>query len=306
MTSDETLSRAFVLGAGRGTRLRPFTDNLPKPLIPVWNVPLITYAFDHAIHDLAVEHFMVNTHHAADRFFGAFPAGSYRGLPVTFRHEPELLDTAGGLDNIRDLLEPGEDFLVYNGDILTDLPLGPALRAHREAGDLVTLLLRSGGGNVTWEPESRRILDLRNALGTNAKRMFQFTGIYLVSWEFLSFLEPGKVESVVLPFLRAIESDGRVGGFLVDEGVWSDLGDPEAYRRSIEILADDAFPRYGKGAGQCRIHPDAVIDPAAEVDEFSTIGAGAKVGPEARVIASIIWAGATVAPGAVVREKILR
>jgi GTP:adenosylcobinamide-phosphate guanylyltransferase len=123
---------AFVLGAGLGTRLRPLTNRRPKPLIPVANRPLITHAFDHLI-AAGVERFVVNTHWCAERYAEFFPDGKWRGHPITFVHEsPEVLETAGGIWHARAHLGDSP-FIVYNGDILSDLPLAPALDAHRAA-----------------------------------------------------------------------------------------------------------------------------------------------------------------------------
>ena len=119
---------AFVLGAGLGTRLKALTVQRPKPLIPVANKPLITYAFDH-LRGVGVERFVVNTHWCSEAYARAFPDAAYRGAALLFRDEqPEVLETAGGIWNARELLG-GEAFIVYNGDILSDLPLAPALRA---------------------------------------------------------------------------------------------------------------------------------------------------------------------------------
>ena len=153
------IKQAFVLAAGLGTRLRPLTDTLPKPLIPVGLKPLITFAFDHLIADAGVEEFIVNTHHLAGAYAEAFPEGAYRGRPLRFRHEPVLLETGGGIRNIADLLRPGGGtLLIYNGDILTDLPLAPAIAYHRASGNEVTLVLRSQDGpkHIAWDPAQRQ------------------------------------------------------------------------------------------------------------------------------------------------------
>ena len=202
----------------------------------MWNAPLITYGFDHLIHDAGVSHFLVNTHHAADRYDQVFPGKKYRDCPIEFCFEKVLLDTAGGIDHIRDRLPKDEDFIVYNGDILTDLPLGPAIEAHRESGDLVTLILRPNRGNVAWDPDTRRVTDMRNLRETNATILFQFTGIYMVAPEFLSYLKPGKIESVVFAFLRAVEDGWKVGGCLIEKGAWTDLGDPDSYRSALRLM----------------------------------------------------------------------
>ncbi|MGY8689607.1 MAG: sugar phosphate nucleotidyltransferase, partial [Verrucomicrobiales bacterium] len=129
--------KAFVLGAGLGTRLQPLTEWLPKPMVPVYHRPLISYAFNHVRSLPDLEGYVVNTHHYPEAYTAAFPESAYNGLPIAFRHEPILLETAGGIANIADLLGR-ERFLVYNGDILSDIPLAPLLEAHERGGHEVT------------------------------------------------------------------------------------------------------------------------------------------------------------------------
>ena len=302
------IRKAFILGAGLGTRLRPLTETLPKPLVPVGNRPLITHAFDHLIHDLAIEAFAVNTHHCPASYDEAFPGHTYRDRPITFRHEPVLLDTAGGLDHLRDWLPEKEPFVVYNGDILTDLPLGAAVEQHRASGDLVTMILRSSGDElrVGFDPGKGTVVDLRGALAPDWPLRFQFTGIYLVSPAFLDHLAPGKIESVVLPMLEVIRGGGRIGGIVIDEGHWSDLGERGAYLAALPLL-ERGFPRYRRaGEGADRIDPTARIDPGACVDGLSCIGAGAVIGPRAVVSESVIWSGGIVAEGADLHRTVVR
>lgn len=304
----ESLRKAFVLGAGLGTRLRPLTEDLPKPLVPVWNRPLVAWAFDHLLAELGVEAFAVNTHHCPGGYASAFPKGSYRGRPLLLRHEPILLDTAGGIANLRDWLPRDEPFVVYNGDILTDLPLGPALARHREEDNLLTLILRSEGAEqrVGFDPGTGRIVDLRGVLDPSWPCRYQFTGIYLVSPAFLGYLEPGKIESVVLPMLAAIRQGERVGGVVVDEGSWSDLGERESYLDAL-ALAETGFPRYGgESTSRLRIAEGALISPGAFLDEVSTVGEGCVVGEGASVRESVLWPGAFVAPGAKLRRVVVR
>jgi NDP-sugar pyrophosphorylase family protein len=303
------IRNAFILGAGLGTRLRPLTETLPKPLVPVWNRPLITCAFDHLIHDLGVESFAVNTHHCPGAYDAAFPGRVYRGRPILFRHEPVLLDTAGGLDNLRDWLPGEEPFIVYNGDILTDLPLAAAVEQHRRSGDLVTMVLRSRGDElrVGFDPDRGKVVDLRGVLAPDWPHRFQFTGIYVVSPEFLDHLAPGRIESVVLPMLEVIRAGGGIGGIVIDEGAWSDLGERNAY---LDALAGFAagFPRYRPRTESeaARLAPDALIGEGAQIDRFSSVGSGAVVGAGAVLEASVVWEGGIVAPGARLRRVVVR
>ena len=98
------LRTAFVLGAGLGTRLKTLTARRPKPLIPVINKPLIAYAFDHLLAH-GMERFVVNTHWKSEVYDHEFPEASYAGAPIAFRDEqPEVLETAGGIKNVQDLI----------------------------------------------------------------------------------------------------------------------------------------------------------------------------------------------------------
>ena len=307
------IRKAFVLAAGLGTRLRPLTDQLPKPLIPVGYKPLITFAFDHLIADAGVEEFIVNTHHLADQYPLAFPEGSYRGRPLCFRHEPTLLDTGGGIKNIADLLgPPPETLLVYNGDILTDLPIRPAIEHHRASGNEVTLVLRSQGPrHIAWDPATGRILDIRNRLGTGAPEAYAFSCVYLVEPAFLDRIPAGAIISVIPIFLDMIRQGAPLGGVLIDEGDWRDLGTRQEYLRVHRDLYAErhapTFPRYGAP----EVHwldwtdPDAIASNARFLGA-SVVGRGAKVEAGAVVEDSILWPGAEIASNVRLKNCIVR
>ena len=105
---------------------------------------MITYAMEH-LRAIGIQKFIINTHHCPEKYAEAFPAGNWQGIPITFRHEPLLLDTAGGIKNIEDLIAQDERILVYNGDIITNLPIAPLIDRHFELQTQVTLALRSHG-----------------------------------------------------------------------------------------------------------------------------------------------------------------
>lgn len=306
------MNKAFVLGAGLGTRLRPLTDQLPKPLIPVFHKPLMACAFEHLL-GTGVREFIVNTHHLPGCYDVAFPDGAYRGAPITFRHEPVLLETAGGIANIADLVRDGP-FLVYNGDILTDLPLQPLVEAHTRSGDLVTLILRSDGParHIAFDEASGAITDIRGKVGTGNMGTHQFTGIYAVSPGFLDLLTPGKVESVIPIWLDMLRRGQRIGAVVADEGRWWDLGDRESYLDAHKMVWDHSATDRTAYAGHISATSVSFVDPAAQVHDtamlrgVNVISAGARVGAHARLKDCILWSGAQVADYADLTRCIVR
>jgi NDP-sugar pyrophosphorylase family protein len=228
---------AFILGAGLGTRLRPLTERIPKPLLEIGGRPIITYAMDHLL-NVGVDRLIVNTHHCPEVYLEKLPDRQWRGVPVTFRHEPVLLETAGGLKNIEDLLAEDEAILCYNGDVMTTLSLQNLLEAHEQKRPDVTLALRSSGPllNVSIN-EVGEICDLRHILGNHGSQTCLFAGIYAVETSFLQFLEPGKVESIVDVFIRSIvQRPGSIRGTIVDEWEWHEIGTVEAYQETAKRM----------------------------------------------------------------------
>lgn len=268
------ITQAFILGAGLGTRLRPLTDALPKPLVPLFHKPLAEWALE-ACEAVGCKRFAINTHHLPEKWQGF---GVNRD--VKFFHEPILLETGGGLKNIENWIEDG-NLLIHNGDIFASVDLQKLVDAHEASGDEVTLALRSGGGErrITCG-ENHRVEDVRSEVrglpGTHV-----FTGIYCVKKEFLKRIPAGEILAVI-PAFQELVREGRIGAVVLDEGDWMDLGNVESYLAAHRQLGL-----------QAPIHPEAVIENGALI-ENSVIGKGARIQSRARIINSVVWPGADV------------
>lgn len=297
----ETIGTAFVLGAGLGTRLRPLTDDRPKPLVPIVHKPLITFAFDH-LHAFGVRRFVVNTHHRPEAYgelLGEKEGRSaYRGCEVIFRHEAVLLETGGGIGNIRDLVGE-ESFLVHNGDVLADLPLGRLVEAHLSSGNVATLGLRSFGGpcQVQFDAGCGLVTDIRGSIGGRTEPGFLFTGIYVLSPEIFAHLPDEQIFSIIPVFLNMIRNGVKVGGAVLDEGLWFDLGTRASY-----LEAHDLFLRQRHGLSYAldrswpvAIDPSVRLAGSATFEGATAIGSGVEIGEDVTLRNCVIWENAKIA-----------
>ena len=245
----KTPSTAFVLGAGLGTRLRPLTDELPKPLLPVGGRPMIESCFEQ-LRRAGVRRILVNTHWKPEAYARAYPDNRWGDVELVFVHEPVLLETGGGLKAIEPLLGPDDDSLwIYNGDVFAGPDLEKLWRDHASSGAEATLLLR-GAGNVRVDT-SGAIVDVRGRRGVTAGESRQFSGISLVSRKFFRHLRAGVIESLVEGWLRAIEENpGSVRGVTDNAFRWTDLGTAAEYeairlRSPHEIFATENTDELG-------------------------------------------------------------
>ena len=277
--------QAFILGAGLGTRLAPLTHILPKPLMPVFQKPLIQHTMDHYIR-CGVSEFMVNISCLPLMWERAFPEPTYRGCPVSFSEEESPMDSGGGVKKIMPWVKPGEPLLVHNGDILTDIPLADLLAEHKRRGNMVTLALRSVDGkrNVGFDEETGSITDMRHALGVNPGT-HQFAGVYLMEPEVAKLFPEDEVFSIVPVWLELIKQ-GKVGGVVFDWANWHEIGSPAGYIDTMMELTSRE-----------RIHPTASISAAADLGEDCVVGQDAVIPAGVVMDDCIVWPRTHVAPG---------
>ena len=280
MTGGRRIEQAFILGAGLGTRLRPLTDRLPKPLVPLCHRPLAAWAMDACVR-AGIGRFAVNTHHLPDAWRGFAEQAGYAGTELDFFHEPVLLDTGGGLKNIQSWAG-GKPLLVHNGDIFTTLPVEKLIAAHSSGSCPVTLALRSQGAErrVGVDATGTRVTDMRHLLGIDPGTHV-FSGVYCVEPEFFDRL-PGVGVFSVVPAMVELAREGRLGAVVIDEGEWLDLGDRSVYL-AANLRLNLAAP----------IHPGAELAPGAAIKR-SVVGPGSEIAAGARVSDSVLWPGSRV------------
>ncbi len=287
--TDPRPTRAMVLAAGLGTRLRPLTDELPKPLAPVLNRPLVEHVLGR-LADAGVTLACLNTHHLPGAM-EAWAAARTGGPEVVLRHEPEILGTAGGIAGAADLLSTEPSFLLHNGDVWCDADLGRLADDHAASGAEITLLTvdhpRINSVRVGADGRVRDVAGLRGATAAQGDRARTYTGVAAVARRFLERLPAGRSE-LATALVAALDDDpGSVRTHEQPEATWSDLGTPASYLEAhAELLAVGERILAGEGA---------VVDAGAELRGFAVLGAGCRIGADVRLEDCIVMPGAQVA-----------
>ncbi|MEO0813772.1 MAG: NDP-sugar synthase, partial [Myxococcota bacterium] len=298
----------------------PITETVPKPLLPIGQVPLIGYSLKLlAANDIT--DVIVNTHHLSRTLMDEIGDGSAYGVNIQWSVEDEILGTGGALKRMQSVLD--ETFVVLNSDTLIDLDLEAAVAHHRRSGALATMVLREdpaardyGAIEVDGEQRVRRIL----GEGHDAPelRALMFTGTHVIEPGFLEYLPP-EVESCVVRYgyRKTLDNGEPLYGY-VHDGFWADAGTPARFLAANEAALARQFslryadPRVGLDGEPQEQEPGVTVSANASVADDATllgpvsVGAGAKIAAGATVGPNVVLnAKATVGKDATVRDSVV-
>src|SRR4051795_8728183 len=229
--------KAMILAAGYGTRLRPVTYTMPKPIVPLAGRPLIGWAVE-ALLAAGISDFIVNLHHlpeAIERYLRDRYAGRAH---FEFSFEPEILGTGGGVRKVRTLLENDSEFFLVNGDTV-QFPPYDALRAARARGEALAAL------TLRHPPEGDRFTPVYfddgaiTGFGKGTGEALMFSGTHLISNGVFKYLPDKDFSGIVDEVYQPLIDSGReriVG--VVDDGLWFDIGTPQRYMTASRTLLD--------------------------------------------------------------------
>jgi mannose-1-phosphate guanylyltransferase len=289
--------RAMILAAGFGTRLRPLTELVPKPALPVVDVPNIVRTIDH-LKRFGVSEIVVNLHHRPQALRALLGDGAALGVGIAYSEEaPEILGTGGGIRRALPLLGGGT-FCVINGDALFAPDLAGALEAHRRSRALATMVVRrdpdaaafgavevDGGGCV------RRLVGAGDPRGDLTPYMF--TGVHVLEPEIGALLpESGCiVRETYVPLVRA---GGALGAF-EEESAFCDLGTP---RRYLDANADlvagrTRLPGFEPPEERSYVGPGAHMGRGCSLGPGTVVERGARVADGVALVRCLVQSGAT-------------
>ena len=222
--------RGIILAGGKGTRLRPYTTVLPKPLMPVGDRPILQIVVDQ-LRRSGVTRITMAVGHLAGLIQTYFGDGSKFGVEIDYSLEEEPLGTAGPLALVD---PPTDDFIVMNGDILTDLDFPDFVRSHKQSGALATLA--TFDKRVHIDLGVIQADDQGNVTGYTEKPTLSYlvsTGMYVFSPRVLDHLEKGARCDLPDLVLRLVAAEQRVRCYPV-EGYWLDIGRREDYEVALD------------------------------------------------------------------------
>jgi len=231
--------KAMILAAGLGTRLRPLTDNLPKPLLPLEGHPLIEYTLL-LLRRNGLTDVMINLHYQGEKIRASLGDGSRLGMKIRYSEEPQILGTGGGIKNVQSYFSD-EPFLVINSDILVDVDLTRVIESHRRQNCAATMVLREDPDVEKWGPigvdsqnRIRQLLGKPEWTGEPlSKKMF--TGIHVMGPRVLSYIPDGKFSNIVDAYIEMTRKGDRLMAHVCSD-YWMDIGTPDRYRTVQEDL----------------------------------------------------------------------
>ena len=286
-------------------RLRPLTDELPKPLIPIFQKPLVTFALDHLI-GVGVNRFVINTHRHPELFQSFFALGEYAGFPTTLVHEPDLLETGGGIKNVEGILGK-EPFIVYSGDILTNVNLQPLIDEHFRRGNEVTLALRRNTGlGAGVVMRDSRIVEISKK--SNPEENFDYANISIWNHEIFARIPASRKISFIPILIDWINQGGRIGGIALDDGNWFNIGSRKEYLDVHRMISNKHWrPAYVKTREwPQRIASSAIVDSSAQLRGCTVVGQNCRVGAEAILEDTILLPNAEIASQSRLEACIIR
>jgi len=322
--------KAVILAGGEGTRLRPLTLTVPKPVVPVVDRPFLAHQLD-LLARVGVTEIVFSLAYQPERIQAVFGDGRARGLRIHYAVEETPLGTGGAVKNAEPLLD--DVTIVLNGDVLTDADLPGALHAHRESGAAATLVLTpvpnpAAYGLVETDGEGRVRSFIEKP--TDPSQITCDTinaGIYVLDASTLSLMPPRENHSIERVFFPALLRRGDLVRAWVHRGYWIDIGTPEKYMQVHRDIMDGRFkPRHGSpfnGAPAAWVSPHARVEEGVEltapcfVDDGAVIKTGARIGPysvvgrqchveeHAAVERAIVWANTRISQDATVSRSIL-
>jgi mannose-1-phosphate guanylyltransferase len=309
--------QALVLAGGEGTRLRPLTSTVPKPVVPLVDRPFVAFLLDW-LRRHGVEDVVMSCGHLATGVRNVLGDGSALGLRLRYVEEPEPLGTGGAVKYAEPLLD--ERFLMLNGDVLADLDLTEQLAQHERNGATATLALTavedpSNYGLVRTAPDGEVTAFVEKPSADQIDTNRVSAGAYVLERSVLELLESGRPASIERDVFPRLVGDGLYG--YLAEGYWLDIGTPERYLAgTFDILegvvatpvrASEVPPASGSGRviAPVLLGEGCTFADSARIGGRAVLQSGVAVGEETTIERAVVLQGTEVGAGCTLRGCIV-
>ena len=281
------MTRALILAAGLGTRMGALSDERPKPLLPVCDIPLIRYAVA-LLRGAGIDEIAVNLHHRGELIRAELGDGFH------YSEEREILGTGGGIVKIADWLTHGgrDSFVVVNGKIVTNIDVAATLRHHDATGAVATMVVREVPDAQKWGAidvgDDGRVTGIIGQ-GRAGAHACMFTGVHVLSPRLVARLPAtGESDSIRQAYIPALLDGERIEA-LRFPGYWHEHSTPERYLQGNWNLLSGSVTLTHPPAELRAVSPSATVEPGARLSPQVVVGARSLVRATARLDRVVLW-----------------
>ncbi|MBI5166384.1 MAG: mannose-1-phosphate guanyltransferase [candidate division NC10 bacterium] len=296
--------KAVIMAGGFGTRLRPLTNNIPKPMIPMANKPIMEHIVE-LLKEHGITEMVSLLYFQPEVIEGYFRDGSDFGVKMSYVTPGEDYGTAGSVKNAEAFLR--ESFLIISGDLLTDFDLRTAIRFHRERGALATIVLTRVEnplqyGVVIADEEGRINRFLEKPTWSEVFSDTVNTGIYILEPEALDFVPAKREFDFSKDLFPLLLQEGQALYGYVAPGYWKDVGDLFEYRLAHRDILSGLVKVKMPGRKVGEIDKDIWLDEGCRVDFTAALRGSVLIGKNSRVEANTRIANSVIGDGCIIEE----
>lgn len=303
------MNKAVIMAGGFGTRLRPITMNLPKPMVPMMNVPMMEHIVNllkrHSITDI-----MSLLYFQPEKITSYFGNGERFGISMKYMQAPADYGTAGAVRYAKEHLD--ERFIIISGDVLTDFDISKAIEFHKEKGAKATIMLTRSQNPLAFgivltdaDGKINRFLE-KPSWGEVFSDTIN-TGIYILEPEVMDLIPYQKDFDFSKDLFPLMLKNGLPLYGYIAEGYWQDVGNLEQYQQAhLDSLQGKVFVEVrGTKRGSSYIADSAKVHESAKLTGFVVVGENVEIGPYANITDSVIGAGSIIGNAVKIENSVL-
>lgn len=293
------IKKAMIMAAGVGSRLEPLSSVVPKPLVPLANIPTMDILMKHLI-SFGIKDVIANTYHRADDIINHYKVNSF-GINFHSITETELSGTAGGVKKCQYFFDNDEDFIIMSGDGLTDINIEEAYKSHEKSGSIATIITKEiehkevskYGIIVPDEKGYVKSFQEKPSL-EEAKSNLANTGIYIFNYKIFDFIPKNTFYDFAKNVFPSIMDAGLKINTYTHSGYWSDIGSIEQYKRSnADILSNKVSSVKVKiltsDNGYFTHGDNFTKDITSQIEGECVFGKNCKIGKNSKIKNSVLW-----------------